>query len=125
MEITIETGPLNDLTADALVLGIWEGEPLAGASRDIDLTLDGAISDAIGLDSADLTGKKGEHALFYTRRRMAVNRVLVIGLGKQSEAKPWTLSEAAGTAVRLLRSRHANTIALALHKTQSGSTRNR
>ena len=116
MEITIDRSPLTELTADVLVVGQWEGEAFEGVTVEVDRLLDGALSEAAGFaDAADLTGKKGEVHVFFTRGKLAAPRVAVVGLGKREEAGAQTIREASGTALRKLRERKVRSIATTLH----------
>jgi leucyl aminopeptidase len=112
----IQTG-LKEVEADALVLGHWSGAPFGGDLAEVDILLNGAISELAGIDAnAEISGKRGELILLHTRGAIAAKRVLVVGLGKRPEADNILLQEASGTAVRFLREKNLTNIASALHR---------
>src|SRR5579862_6289582 len=86
MRIELKTEPMTEVAADALVVGLWEGEPPSGDTADLNRALDNALSDVAGLAAdAELTGRAGEHALLYTHGKIAARRLLVVGLGRRAE----------------------------------------
>jgi len=117
MEITLESTPLIETAADAVVVGLFEGEPPDGDAAEINRALGNQISEIAGLGGdGELTGKKGEIALFYTQGRIPARRVAVVGLGKRAELNANVLREASGAAARFLRDRKVKTVATALHR---------
>src|SRR5436190_388148 len=108
--------PLVEVEADALVVGAWEGEPLAGEAAELNRALGGAIAEVAGFAAAELTGKRGDLAIFYTQGRIAARRVVVAGLGKRDEATAITLREVSGSIARQLRDKNLKVIASALHR---------
>lgn len=120
MEITLDSSLLAEITADALVVGMFEGEPPDGDAAEVNVALDNVLSEVSGLAAdGELTGKTGEIALFYTQGRIAARRVAVVGLGKRTELTANRLREAAGSVARFLRDKKVKTIATALHRVSS------
>lgn len=114
--IELSTKPITEISADTLVVGLCEGEPLTGHIAEIDKALDGVLSDLAGLaGAAEMSGKRGETAQVYTRGKIAAGRVMVVGLGKRDDLKPGILREAAGAAVRRIRDQKLKSAALLLH----------
>ncbi len=117
MQITLETAPILEVAADALVVGLWEGEPPDGDTAEINRALDNAISEVAGLAAdAELSGKRGEIALFYTQGRIAARRVAVAGLGKRTDLTTGALRETAGSVARFLRDKKVKNVVSALHR---------
>ena len=122
MEITTDSATLAEVAADVLIVGQWEDEPFDGPTAEVDHLLGGALSDAAGFaDSADLSGKKEQLNVFFTRGSIASRRVAVVGLGKRKEATGHSLREASGAALRKLRERKVKTLATTLHSMIQGT----
>jgi leucyl aminopeptidase len=121
MEIAVVAAPLAEIEADALVVGVFEGEPPDGDADDVDQLLGNAIAEVSGVDmDAELTGKRGEAATFYTQGKLAAKRVVAVGLGKRSEFSTSVAFEASGAIARHLRERRLRTVATTLHRAGLG-----
>ena len=80
MEIKVLTGAIQDVPSELIVVNLFEGATTpGGATAAVDRVLGGTIQELI--DAGDLTGKKGETRVIYTRGAMPARRVLVMGLG--------------------------------------------
>lgn len=84
MELKVVSGDIVGLKADALIVNLFEGvtKP-GGATGAVDVALGGAITQLIG--SGEIKGKLNEVTLIHTLGRIEPARVLVAGLGKQTE----------------------------------------
>jgi leucyl aminopeptidase len=102
MRIVTETGPVSQLAADALIVPIFEGvrEERFGAGELI--------------DSGELTGKSLELTIIHHPQGVAARRVVLAGAGKAEKFDSAVLRRVTGAAVRLLKSKSAKNIALAL-----------
>ncbi len=124
---TIETSqqPARSIAADAIVVGISEGEDgpvLAPGSQDVDAALGGALTAT--LTALGATGKQDEVTKIATSGQLAAPVLAAVGLGHASDgaADPESLRRAAGTAVRSLSAAKATSIVLALPATDDAET---
>ena len=97
MKIQLLQEEITKSSADTLIVTVWEGGQLDGATQQIDQALNGAISELIEL--GDLTGKKGEVRLIYPREQLNAKRVIVVGLGKVEKIDLLTIRNAAAHAI--------------------------
>jgi leucyl aminopeptidase len=69
---------------DLLAVGVYTGQPLAGAARDVDARLHGAIQEALA--SHEFDPKPGASLLIHTLGAVPARRVLAVGLGEADAA---------------------------------------
>ncbi len=105
MQVSVKTTDPQASACDLLALPIIRrtrgdrGTPiLAPTARAIDRALGGIVSAAI--QSGDFRANAGQATLLYPAGSSPVQRVLLIGLGKESNVTAESLRRAAGTAVR-------------------------
>ncbi|MBN1886642.1 MAG: leucyl aminopeptidase [Thermoflexales bacterium] len=119
MDITIRHGAIQNTTADALIVAIFEGVPeLVGAAAAVNQALGGAIAELI--TSGDLKGKSGEVGVLYPRGAIPAKRVIVAGLGKPEEFTLDKLRKAAGAGSRKAHALGAKSIATSVHNDDPG-----
>ncbi len=112
MEIKVKKGaPLKQKTA-CLVLGAFVGKLGTPVLTELDQTLDGAISRAAR--EKEFTGKQGQTLLLHTGKRLAAERVLLIGLGKEKGAGDERLRQGVAAATTFLQGRQIGTFTLCL-----------
>jgi leucyl aminopeptidase len=112
MEIKVKKGaPLKQKTA-CLVLGAFVGKLGTPVLTELDQTLDGAISRAAR--EKEFTGKQGQTLLLHTGKRLAAERVLLIGLGKEKGAGDERLRQGVAAATTFLQGRQISTFTLCL-----------
>ena len=80
MDIISQSGALTDQHVDALIIYTSEKSDLKNAANDVDIALNGAISDIIS--SGDFSGKAEETLVLYTQSIIHAKRVIVVGLGE-------------------------------------------
>src|SRR6185369_5311039 len=99
MKITIESTPLEQTAAGAVIVPVFEGrrEDRFGAG---DLC-----------ESGEIAGKPLELTLLHHAPGVAATRVLLAGVGKQERFNPAELRKAVGAAVRNLKSKSVKRIA--------------
>ncbi|MEE8346149.1 MAG: M17 family peptidase N-terminal domain-containing protein, partial [Dehalococcoidia bacterium] len=99
VEIKVEKGDLARHPAKAVIVNLFEGvgKP-GGGTGAVDKALDGAISELIA--DGEIKGKKSELTLIHTLGKLPTPRVLVAGLGKQSQFSLDTVRDITGTALR-------------------------
>ena len=102
MRIATVIAPLAQIEADALVVLIFEG------------TREERFGAAELIDGGEVTGKYLELTLIHHPHGVAAKRVLLAGAGKPDKFDPPQLRRLTGAAVRLLKSKSAKKIVLAL-----------
>ena len=112
MQINVKVGDFRTETADAIVFGVFEGEPLVSTVQSADAATEGAISELI--DAGDFKGEHKQTALLYTRGAIAASRIALVGLGKIEELDPEKVRQAAGKVVQELRDLGLKTITVSL-----------
>ena len=112
MQINVKVGDLRTETADAIVLGILEGEPLVSVASTADAATNGAISELI--DAGDFKGEHKQTTILYTRGAITAPRIALIGVGKNEDINPEKVRQAAGKIVQELRDLDLKTVAIAL-----------
>jgi len=112
MEIKVKKGvPLKQKTA-CLVLGVFVGKLGTPLLAELDVVLDGAIARASR--EKEFTGKQGQTLLLHTGKRLAAERVLLVGLGKEKGAGSERLRQGVASATTFLQGRNIGTFALSL-----------
>jgi leucyl aminopeptidase len=90
------SGLLIDTDAQALVVGVFEGDQVSPALASVDAALDGIIA---GMrERMELKGKAGEIAGIHTLGRLPAARLFVVGLGKREQFTAEAARRAAGVA---------------------------
>jgi len=108
MQTTIESKPLEQIEADAVIVLVFEGrkETRFGAGE--------------LFDAGELTGKVQEFTLLHHPVGVAAARVLMAGAGKPEKFDSAELRRVAGGAVRYLKAKSLKRFALALDPGHSG-----
>ena len=109
MQTTIESKPLEQIEADALIVLVFEGKR------------EGRFGAGELFDAGELTGKVQEFTLLHHPAGVAAARVLLAGAGKPEKFDSAELRRVAGAAVRYLNAKSVKRIALALDPGQSGA----
>jgi len=91
--------PAKQRTA-CLVLGVFESRRLSPVAKKVDQTTQGYLAKL--LRSGDMDGKAGQTLLLHSVPKVAANRVLLVGCGKEREFDPYALRRAAATAATVL-----------------------
>src|SRR5262249_5049378 len=99
MKLSVSAGPLTDVNGDVLVLERYLGEPRPTAeAAQVDRALDGLLARALADER--FGGRLGETTHLHANGRLAVKRVVVVGLGRRAECTPETVRRAAAAALR-------------------------
>jgi len=119
MELRVVVDDITKIEVDALIVNLFEGvsQP-GGATAAVDQALDGAIAQLI--EAGEIKGKLGELALIHTLGKIPARRIVVAGLGKQSEFGLDTIRRVVGEACRFLRTKGAKKVATITHGTGAG-----
>jgi leucyl aminopeptidase len=114
MRINVESGDITRSDAPCIVVNLFEGVTApGGATGAVDAALTGMISELIA--AGDIRGKWGELTLVHTFGRIPAARVLVAGLGKQSEFTAIRARDLSATITRYLRARRIGAAATITH----------
>ena len=114
MNIKVVQGNIAEQEDAAVVVNLFEGVTRpGGATSAVDGAMDGAITDLIG--EGDITGKRGESTLIYSLGRLTAKRVVVAGLGKQSDFSADVAREVHAETARLLASKGLSSYSTILH----------
>lgn len=110
MNISVVQKQIQALTADAVIVNLFEGVTTpGGATGAVDSALgatdgipgDGMISRLIEL--GDFKGKLNEAAVLYSGGLIPAPRVILVGLGKKEQLTPERVRQASGVATRKAR----------------------
>ncbi len=101
MKISVSKGKLADAQGEAIILAFFEDKELAGEALHIDTKSNGLIGDLIG--GRDFEAKPSQISVIYTRGSLPTKRIVLVGLGKQSEFDLEKLRAAFAKAMQHLR----------------------
>ncbi|MBU2536675.1 MAG: leucyl aminopeptidase [Chloroflexi bacterium] len=113
MESKVVVGDIVSIEADAIIVNHFEGmESPEGETAAVDGLLDGVISQLI--KQGEIKGKPNEITMVHSFGKLPAARVVVVGLGKQSELSINKVRVAVAETCRWLRAREISTIATVL-----------
>jgi len=114
VDLNVELGSIEQTASELIVVNLFEGvtEP-GGATGAVDRALSGRIRELISW--GDFKGKLNDSLLFYPGGDFPAKRVLVVGLGKQSEFDVDRARQAAATAARRARAIGVAELATIVH----------
>jgi leucyl aminopeptidase len=112
MKISFIDGEVWGVSADALILGVYE-EKLGGIAKAIDEKVGGKISKVLG--SGEFEAKLNKTILIHTFGQIPAERLLLVGLGKRAEFNLEKLRQVSGTAVSVIQAKGFSSAASALH----------
>ena len=119
MDIKAVTGDIAQTSADAVVVGLFEGvEQPGGATAAADRILNGAISSLISRGEAK--GKFEEISIVHTLGKLPATMVALVGLGKREDFDADKIRRVSGQFCRALRKLNCHRIATVLHGTDIG-----
>src|SRR6185503_3329790 len=113
MQVEANRGPIEELDVQALAVAVFKNEKAGeGFVKKLDELSGGLVSSA--LDAEEFSGKEGETAYFHLvgNNKLKARRLLLVGVGEESDYKPANVSQMVGTAVRSLRSKNVKSIAV-------------
>jgi leucyl aminopeptidase len=112
MPITITRQPLAQLTADALVIGLFADSPAAGPAAEFDRASGGLVSRLI--EAKELSGKKFEVVTLLAPAGIKAGQVVVVGLGPKESFDRGVAFRAAAAAAKTLAGKERKQVALYL-----------
>lgn len=110
MEFTVSTDAPESVPADAIAVGVFAGGDLSGAARRLDEALGGLLAATLAQEKFE--AKPGSTTVVHTHGRIGAARIVVGGLGGQSEFELDRLRLAAAAVVRRAGELHAAKLAL-------------
>ena len=114
MDINVVSGDITQRKVAAIIVNLFQGmEKPIGVTGAVDRLLGGAISGLI--EDGETKGKEGEMTLIHTLGKMNPSRVLIAGLGKQTDFNQDTIRAVMGKACRTLREIGVRDIATIAH----------
>lgn len=114
MEIFLTQGNITEITADLVIVNLFQGVTTpGGATGAVDRALGGAIREVIAV--GDFTGKSGETLVLYSRGAIPAPRVLVMGLGEAARFDLRAARIVAASAARKARDLGVKTVATIVH----------
>ncbi|MET1078899.1 MAG: leucyl aminopeptidase [Pseudomonas sp.] len=116
MEFIVKSASLETLKTATLVVAIGEGGTLGAAAARIDSASDGALSTL--LKRGDLAGKVGQTLLIHSPAKLKAERLLLVGVGKDSELSDRQLRKTAGAVLAVLKTLGGGDAVLALDDLQ-------
>jgi leucyl aminopeptidase len=109
VEIKVLVGNIIKIKADAILLGVFEGEKeLSGDIAAVDKALGGTIAELVS--QGEIKGKRGEVTVVHSQGKLPAARVVVTGLGKPSELSRDKVCGAVAETCRLLRKKGVQTM---------------
>jgi len=110
LEITVTAGDISRFEADAIIVNLLEGtEDLSGDLSVVDGALDGGISQLIA--QGEIKGKLGENTLVHCLGKLPAARVVITGLGKESELTQDKIRGVIAGTCQMLRGKNVKSIA--------------
>jgi leucyl aminopeptidase len=103
MDIDVITGHIEDVEADAIVIGLLQDKasPLPQTVAKVDQALKGAVTTLV--DSDEFKGKRNEVIVLYTYGLLPAQRIILVGLGKACKLSPDVIRQAAASAAKQAR----------------------
>jgi len=118
IQVKAVPGAIQESTADAIVVNLFQDTQPGGATKAVDESLDGAVRELI--ESGDFTGKTGQVAVLYPRGAIPSRRVIVVGLGPRDDFGPDPVRRAAARAAQKARELKVRRLASILHGAGAG-----
>jgi leucyl aminopeptidase len=113
ISVKVQKGDLLTTAADLLAVGVFEDAAAGTAAAKLNRAMSGAVEQVRSL--GDFEAKAGQSCLLYSEGKLAAKRVLLVGLGKQSEFKTDGLRKATVLAATKAVELKAKSLALSLH----------
>ena len=114
MEVKVVAEDIAQIDADAIVVGIFEGEEETGGSvAAVDSILEGAVSALVA--RGEIRGKFGETGIVHTLGKLPANIVAIAGLGKPQDFSLDRVRGVTGEFCRYLRKLNCHRVATTLH----------
>ena len=114
MEVKVVSGDITGLSINAIIVNLFEGvKKPGGATGTVDKALDGLITKLIS--EGEIKGKQNELTLIHSMGKIAPERVIVAGLGKEEKLTLSVIRGVTAEACRFLRRVGATQVATIAH----------
>ena len=101
------------VAADALAIGVAQGDRLSGDAIEVDRALDGLLG--LMLSTSEFAGRLDEFQVVPANGRITARRVILYGLGPRGDLDGQRLRGAHQALVRAARAKHLKTLAVLRH----------
>jgi leucyl aminopeptidase len=122
MNVSICKTPLAQTSVDAIVVGHFSGEKLAGAAAEADRAADGLLTKLA--ERQEIAGKKFELTPLLSPPGIAAGQLLVVGLGERQKFDAGVAYRAAAAAAKHLAGKQRAKVAFFLGDTTAEQTHN-
>ena len=112
MDYSIETAPIETLTSDCIIIGVYQNQQLIPSDAGLSRSLQDLIAKVV--NRGDIAGKLGETVLINVVPDSTVERVLLVGLGENKALSPKNFRKALSSAAMSLKKPFIKTIACGL-----------
>ena len=112
MKISTTSTPVSSIAADAVVVGIYQDEPLNGAAAQLDEANGSVISDL--MQREEFSGKKNQLLTLHALGSIEAKQVVLLGLGKKDSLDTATTFQACGSAAKSLAAKARGAVAFYL-----------
>lgn len=113
MNIEVVSGSITEMVCDTIIVSLFEGQQPRGAIEVVDKALNFHLSEIIrDLPSC---GKYGETTVIHTFGAISAKRILLLGLGKETEITLDKVRALMAMAMRAARKTYAKTVATEIH----------
>ncbi|MBK8814949.1 MAG: leucyl aminopeptidase [Methylococcaceae bacterium] len=101
MDYSIETAPIETLTSDCIIIGVYQNQQLIPSDAGLSRSLQDLIVKVV--NRGDTAGKLGETVLINVVPDSSVERVLLVGLGENKALSPKSFRKALSSAAMSLK----------------------
>ncbi|SEA01178.1 leucyl aminopeptidase [Desulfuromusa kysingii] len=115
MKITVKNGNVLEQKTACLVLGVFQGKYKDAALLELDQQLDGVLSRAT--KSKEFAASKGSFLLLHGGKQTVAERILLVGLGKESDFSLRSLRQVSSSATKYLAEKQLASFVLGLPQT--------
>jgi leucyl aminopeptidase len=115
MDYQIENRPFEQLKTECLIIGIYENRNLSPSAENVNALTKDLINNI--LERGDLEGKTGEILAINYIPESTIERILLVGLGKQEPLSKNNFSKALSAVIKTLKNSKIKTITCALTET--------
>jgi len=110
VNIHVGTDEFWDVSQEVVVFGAFQGEPLEGTLKDLDVRLKGSLGQSISRQ--EFSGRWLETWSSYTLDAIKARRIVVVGLGDRGDFGSRQLRMFAGQAAQFVSKGHGKTMAI-------------
>ncbi len=98
LNVKAVSGMSETTSADAIIIGLFEDEPLSDMVQLVDEALSGIITTL--LTDGDFTGATSDVIVLYSRQQLSTHRLILVGLGKRADFNLEAIRNATAQALK-------------------------